>query len=348
MFILKAIICFFVLIFVPEILGMLITKFMKEKNILLSFLIGYIIEFSVLQIIAVPMILLKLMYQVLLYSWSSIIAVLCITSIILNAKEIKKNIVDFIKNFNIGKIFNKTNILPLVVFVLITTQIVLSIIYTHNDADDAFYLGTTVNTLYEKKMYRVSPENGYYYEKIPARYALAPFPMYVALISSITDIHPVIIAHSVLQPLFIFLTYVVYILIAQKIFKDNKNDISLFLIFLNLIFMFGNISTRTNFTVMYLRIWQGKAILASIILPSLWLVFSLCKENDSFINWFTMLLIIVSACLTSEMGLALAPLSLMLLSFIFSLKDKKWTYILKSMLCIIPSLVYLIIYMFIK
>lgn len=348
MFILKAIISLLILVIVPEILGLLITKFMKQKNILLSFLLGYIIEFAILQIIAVPMIFLKLSYRTLLYSWSGIIAILTIVSIIANFKDIKNIIINFVKDFKISKIFNKSNILLYIAILLIAMQVLVSIIFTHTDADDAFYLGTSVTSIYENNMYRVSPENGYYYGQIPSRYILAPFSMYIAIISSIIGASPVIIAHSILQPLFILLTYIVYILIAEQVFDKRKNDISLFLIFLSIIFMFGNISTRTNFTVMYLRIWQGKAILANIILPSLWLMFSYSIKENIFINWFVMFLIILAGCLVSEMSLVIAPLSLMLLAFVFAVKDKKINYILKSIACIIPCLIYLIIYIVIK
>lgn len=348
MIILKAIICLFLLIIIPEILGLLITKFMKDKNILFSFLVGYIIEFAILQIIAVPMIFLKMQYKTLVYSWISIISILTIISVIINFKNIKTSITNFIKNFRIKEIFNKSNILVFIAIILIAVQIIFSIVFTHNDADDAFYIGTAVTSIYENNMYRVGPENGYYYGQIPYRYVLSPFPMYIAIISSIVGVSPVIIAHSVLQPLFIFLTYAIYVLIADILFKKDKNDISLFLIFLSIIFIFGNISTRANFTLMFFRIWQGKAILANIILPSLWLVFLYCIKENIFINWFIMFLVVLSACLVSEMGLILAPLSLMLLSFVFAIKDKKVSYMLKSIVCIIPSIIYLVVYMIIK
>ena len=348
MFIFKSIMCLVILIIVPEILGLLVTRFMKNRNVLLNFLMGYIAQFAVLQLIAVPMIFLKLQYKVLLYSWTSIISILTIISFVINFKNIRKNIINFAKNFKVKDIFSKSNILVFLAVLLILTQVIVSAIFTHNDADDAFYIGTAVTTIHENNMYRVSPENGYYYGQIPSRYILSPFSIYLAIVSSIVRISPVIVAHSVLQPLFISLTYIVYILIAEQLFKKDKNDMSLFLIFLSIIFVFGNISTRTNFTVMFLRIWQGKAILANIILPTLWLIFSYCIKENNFINWFSMFLIILAGCLVSEMSLIIAPLSLMLLSFVFAVKDKKIKYILKSMACIIPCLIYLIIYIVIK
>ena len=349
MIILKIIVYLFILLIVPEILGLLITRFMKEKNIFLNFLIGYVIEFSVLQLLAIPMIFLKMKYRTLLYSYSSIIGLIFLISVIINAKNIKNEIIGFVKNLKFSKIFNKSNTLVYAVILLIGIQIAFSILFTHNDKDDAFYIGTAVTSIYENNMYIVGPENGFWYGNVPSRYILAPFPMYVAIVSSITNTSPVIVSHTVLQPIFIFLTYVVYILIAQRIFKNNKTDVNLFLIFLNLIFLFGNISTRTNFTLMFFRIWQGKAILASILIPALWFAFSYCIDEDNkFINWFLIFLIILSSCLVTEMGIVLAPFSLMLLSIVFALKNKKISYIFKSMVCIIPCIVYLIIYFVIK
>lgn len=349
MFIAKAIECLILLIIVPEILGLLVTRFMKDKSIFLNLLVGYFLEFGVLQIIAVPMIFLKLKYLSLVYTWFSLIIIMFIISLILNFKDIKAKITDFVKNFDFKKVFVKSNIIVFIAVFLIFVQLIASIILTHNDGDDAFYIGTAVTSIYNNNMYRVSPENGYYYGKMPARYMLSPFPMYIAIISSIVNTSPLIIAHTILQPIFILLTYCIYAIIAERLFEKDKKDVSLFLIFLSIVFIFGNVSRRTNFTVLFLRMWQGKAILANIILPSLWLAFSYCaKEKDKFVDWIFVFLIILSACLTSEMGLAVAPLALMMLAFVFSIKDKKIDYIWKSLICTIPCIVYLVIYILIK
>lgn len=353
MLVLKVVVCLIMLIIIPEILGLLVTK---NKNILLSFIIGYFIEFSILEILAVPMIFLSCKFTTLLYTWSIIILGIVVISIIVNLKnkkilDFKNRIKDFFKNTDKLKsiILNKSNIVYIIAIVLVGVQVIASVIYTHTDDDDAFYIGTASTTLYENSMYKVSAENGSNYGTTPARYVLAPFPLYTAIISSITHINPVIVAHIVFPPIFILLAYSIYILLAEKLFNKNKIDVSLFIILLSILYIFGNYSIRTNFTFLLFRIWQGKAILANIILPGIWLMFLNCIENEkNIINWILLLLVIISACLVSEMGIALAPLTLGILSLVFTIRDKKVSYLLKSITCIIPCIICFIIYVFIK
>lgn len=315
MILLKIVVCFLILIVVPELLGLLITKFMKQKDSLLdAFVIGYLLEFAILELLAVPMIFCKLKFTTLLYSWSSIIGILLILSITVNTSKFR------IKNWMNGlkKIIKEMNVLSIIAIVLIAVQIIISIRYTHTDADDAFYVGTANTTLVTNKMYRVSAENGSYYGKFPARYILSPFSLYTAVIASIVKIHPTIIAHTVFPPIFIAIAYMIYTLLAMMLFKEDKKDVSIFLIFLSIIYIWGNFSIRTNFTFLLFRIWQGKAILANIILPSIWLIFLKCvKENENFIHWLTLWIVMLAACHVSSMGIALSSITLFRTSICF-------------------------------
>ena len=97
------------------------------------------------------------------------------------------------------------------------------------------------------------------------------------------------------------------------------------------------------------RIWQGKAILANIILPSIWLLFLKCvEENKGIINWLLLIITMLASCLVSSMGIPLAAITLGGLVVVFLVKDKKVSYLIKSGICVIPNIVYGLMYLIMK
>ena len=91
MIILKIILGITYFLIIPELLGLLITKFKKEKNnVFLNLIIGYIIQFASFELIYVPMYFTKMSFQVVLYTWSTFLLILSIISLITNRKRFKK------------------------------------------------------------------------------------------------------------------------------------------------------------------------------------------------------------------------------------------------------------------
>ena len=69
---------------------------------------------------------------------------------------------------------------------------------------------------------------------------------------------------------------------AENLEEINQTFIDILLSIINI---FGNYSIRTNFTFLLFRIWQGKAILANIMLPSIWLM--IWNYIDNIRKWLT-------------------------------------------------------------
>lgn len=339
--IIKLIMCIILFIIIPEFLGMLISKFFKkEENIFFNLILGFIMQFAILEIIAIPMIFFKSYFLLMAKIWFIIVSSLSLLSLILNLKKFNK----IMKN-----IFNQLKVLPLitiVVLILVGFQTFMLARYAHIDDDDAFYVATATVTIQKGTMYRSCAEDGGYYGGFPTRYVLSPFPLYTAVISHFTNIHPAIIAHTVFPIIFIPLAYILYGIIADKLFNKDKTSVMLFLIILSVVYMFGNYSIRSNFSFLLFRIWQGKALLANILLPFSWIVYLDCIENNKWVNWFILFIICLASCLVSSMGIALMPINIGILGLIFTIKNKKITYLIKSIISVIPCISLGIIYLF--
>lgn len=310
--ILKGIFALSFLFIIPELLGLIITKFLdKEKNnLILAFVLGCLIEFAICQLIAVPLIFMNAKFTTLLYIYIGINLILLVVSICLNIKRIKELFIN-----NLKSIKEMPKLLTLMVAILVGIQVYGLVGYMHLDDDDAFYVGTAVTSVQTNTIYKYSPTTGRESgEHLDLRYKLGPFPVYYAIMSEIINIHPTIFAHTIMPIVFLPLSYMVIGLLAKYLFKNNKEQTMLFLIFINIMSIWGNYSIRNTFSFLLFRIWQGKSILANIIIPGVWLFYLLGKEDGfKLINYIMIFILILAGCLTTTMGIALPPLSLMLL-----------------------------------
>lgn len=352
---LKILLSLIILIIMPTILGLLVRKFLnnEKNNLLIFFIIGYMIEFAICQLLAVPMIYSECTYKTLLYLFLLICMILSGISIKINKKyfnEIIKNSLKYIKDV--------PKILLLITIILIGIQVYGLVGYMHEDSDDATYVAAATTAVQTNSLFKYSAQTGSLTgEHVVARYRLGPFPVYLALISGLINIHPAIVAHNIIPLIFIPLAYMVYGVLANKIFKNDKKSGLLFICILCLLHIWGGYSKRTNFAFLLFRIWQGKAILANIIIPTIWLLFIMAEENNYKLgNCILLVITILGGILTTTMGIALPPIVLMSLCFAYEFPKlnikkiksneniKVITNVFKCFVCCIPAIIYGILY----
>ena len=68
------------------------------------------------------------------------------------------------------------------------------------------------------------------------------FPIWIAYIARMTGIHATIISHTVLPVVLIPLTYLIYYEIGRKLFKEKKEQLPSYMIIVNMLHIFGNVS----------------------------------------------------------------------------------------------------------
>lgn len=267
-------------------------------------------------------------------------------SFIINFKKLK-NI--FIEN-GMKKLKAYPILLLALALILIFIQLFVLFKCAHIDDDDAFYVATATTTIDTHSLFKYAAQTGREYgNDFPDRYTLGPFPIYLAILSYFVNIRPAILCHTILPVIFIFLVYIIYALIANEIFDNDKKSILLFLILMSFINIWGNYSIRSTFSFLLFRIWQGKSMLANFILPVCWLIF-LKVYNSKFLIKSCILFFILSfaGCLTTTMGIIMLPITLGVLSVLFCIKDKIISYVIKIIITCFPCFLYGIIYFIIR
>lgn len=330
--------------FLPSLLGVvMLRRWEKEYDLLDMVLCGYILIWAVMQLIAVPMIYLRQSFQ----AFCGLTVVLLILFLGIAIWRDRKNV--FKRYCFAVKQLVKGDFPTILFRLLVLAQaIYVSCCYLVND-DDAFYVASAQTSLDTDTMYVFDPYTGDPFVSFPARYVLSPFSLFVAFMSRMVGVKAPAMAHTFLPFVFIILVYVVYKQWARFLFQDNQKAQTVFMYFVMLVYAFCDYTTRARGMMMFSRIWQGKAVLATILLPLI-LVFGMRMIRDTLLKrqWYFLFLLMLASCLVSSMGIMLAAIELGICGIIASLYQRNWKTLLYTVLCCIPNGIYAIIYILIR
>lgn len=201
----------------------------------------------------------------------------------------------------------------LFVIVLLVLQQVLAAAMAYEEGDDAYYVATAVITENSNTMYRILPYTGFT-TGLDVRHGLAPFPVWVAFLSRLSGVHAAVISQIVLPVVLIAMAYSVFFLIGRSLIGNNRRGLPLFMLFIELLVMFGGQSLYTSENFLLVRTAQGKAVLAGIVIPFLfWLMFIPAErlqrgEKAGVRYWLLLGMTLISGCLCSTQGALLVCL----------------------------------------
>ncbi len=344
-----AIVLFFIL---PELMGLLLVHFTKKDkyNLGLALIIGYLIEFGILEILSIITIIKVYSVISLVKKFMFIVGILSGISIIVNFRSI----IDIFKELW-NSIKETPKILAIIVIFLICFQVYFPVKYMHTDEDDSHYVGSSVTDLETNTLYRYSSTTGVIHTP-NNKYIFSYFMSLYSVLSILLNTHPTIVAHLVLPVVFIPLVYLAYLELGKELFGNDNKKTMLFLIFMCVLNIFGNYSIRTNFTFFLFRIWQGKAMLANFILPvAIMLILKAENNENKFMYYILLCLTSLGGAYTSSMAVGFVPITIMLLGFSIELskfKDKSIPKHIINMiiylLCCMPNLLAGLGYMLFK
>lgn len=254
-------------------------------------------------------------------------------------------------------------------------QLILVTGYRHTDDDDAWYLGIAVSAYETGEMFAYSPYTGASMELSDGGdYVLSPLPVLWAALGKLFHIHPTILAHTVAPVFMLLWAYYIYWLLGKRLFgrKDEDAGAAAFLLFMNVLNLFGFYSTRTSGTFLLFRSWQGKAVFCAILVPCLFYYFlgllqskeqrgrqngrkpagnRGMEEKETAVNEKRELLGIYltmgAGCLASFSAASLMPLLLFAMALTYAITDRSVKLPLKMCGAAIPNIILAAVYVFV-
>ena len=212
----------------------------------------------------------------------------------------------------------------IIALLVIAGQMCVYIFGMHLDEDDARWIAEANDALIKNRMLLHNPATGEYIGRFVGEMikdVFSPWCMYMAWLSRATSIRAVVIAHTIYPPILLGLSYSAYYEIGCQLFVDGKvgksktHERGIFLLMVSVInlFMAGNVYTQSVFTLT--RIWQGKAVVAAVMIPTILAIILRVQKTTrhmvgSISDWTLLIVTGVSCCLFSGMGIAIGLLLL--------------------------------------
>lgn len=235
-------------------------------------------------------------------------------------------------------------------FLLFLFQIGMAVFFTYGDGDDAYYVAVSTLTESSKTLYKLMPYS-MGNTTMDMRHSLAPFPVWIAMLADYCKIKPVIVAHTMLPPVLISMTYMIFYKIGELLFEEKRERLPFFLSFVSLLIIFGDTSYYTAENFMLARSRQGKAALGSIMIPMMiylsLLIFKRLqkKEKGGFMPYLLLMQTVTAACLCSTLGTFLSCVLIGGLGLCGAFVYRKWECIWKMAFSCIPAVIFALLYL---
>ncbi|WP_026652337.1 DUF6077 domain-containing protein [Butyrivibrio proteoclasticus] len=373
------------LLIIPFLIGILFNFILPvvRRTVGITFILGYLVYFGCFEVVAIPC-MLKITYNAFSYCtkyYTIISLVLAAAGLIRGLWVLKRD------GFNVLSLFPgethagahellsprsdpkmlkmnyslESNIYWGIFFVLLMFQMVMSVVMSSFDGDDAYFVVESLLAQQADVMNTILPYTGTS-TSLDIRHALAVITMWIAFIARQSGIHATIVSHSVIPCLVIALVYLVYVEIARILFRRRQEIIPVFMIIISFLMIFGNVSIYTNATFFLTRTWQGKAIACNQVFPLIFWVFLWMLEDTGHFHstnpaktvsddhymitpWVMLTLINMLAGVCTSLGIFFGGGIIALLTLILLFFSRRWTVLVGAVLCEIPSVIYLLLYL---
>lgn len=341
-----------ILVLMPFAAGLVPAFFIHrdKRRISMIYISGMIISMAVFQFVAVPIIIFNPSgFNIICGLYTSLMAMISIGGLIIVVMDYMNFRTPYIKiAFDVNNQDAKAFIL--IAFALVLLQMIASVVLSSFDGDDSYYVVHSLLTYETDTLYRIQPYTGLS-TSMDIRHALATVPIFIAYIARMSGIHSTIIAHSVMGIVLIPLLYLVYYECAQILFRGDSLRIAIFMVLINIMYLFGQVSIYTNATFFLTRTWQGKSILSNFVIMSVfWLLLALfdtitLKREWRLGYWMLIPCLCMVAAMCSTSSVFLIAMLIGIMGLLVGITRRNIQIVLRLLVCCIPLMVYGAIYL---
>ncbi len=350
--ILRGIVLILVLCIAPMGTGMIINNMLEPENrsMGMSYIAGFLTLLAVFQLIAVPVVFLDA------WGFPTIVRLFTVASALLAGLGIVRSMHRWRKGSNvwhpgisIREMAREERGEWLLVALLIGFQLFMALTQASFDGDDAYYVVQSVVTDETNTLYRILPYTGFS-TALDYRHSMAVFPIWIAYIARVSGIHAAIVSHTVLPLVLIPITYWIYLEVGKKLFGEKKKQLPAYMILVCALQIFGNVSVYPGSTFFLTRTWQGKSMLANVIIPAIFMILLWIFEGSAARRparrglWILLFMVNIVAAMMSTASVFLNVVLLGVMALVLAIREKNPKILLKIGLACIPCGVYGMIY----
>ncbi len=305
--------------------------FRKKERAEFRLLLGMLLFLAVFSVTELPVEKLGLPFHVLVYVQTGVFLALFAACVVFCAKQ------GVFREWKTPK----TPELYMGIFLLL---ILLQIIYGMNNGvringyDTSYYNGHAINAIYTDTMYQYNPRTGRYIGL--ETYEYDGYPMLIAYLAKVFFMHPLVVVNRVLAVLEIILANLIVYETAMRLSSGRRvTAVRTAAIYAGMS-VFCYQFEEGRFLYLWQRTAESKSMLANVYLPfALFALLLLVKEGGALYGWLILMLAAIVGAGLSVSGIFImaAMIGSGLLAVIVC--QRRWKYLLYSVLCMIPGMV---------
>lgn len=335
---------FLVLGLAPILIGSLMVSSMNKKNqrnLGMEYTTGMLVMLAVFQVVAIPFTILKRSLSELTVVYSLVLVVICVFAMLNIRKVYKTRIIQIKKRASIW----------MIAFFFILLQIATSVFLNPDyvySGDDTTYITMANDTVETDQIYLTDYLTGEHCSlgDVSPKYTLTSYLIFTSYLAKISGLHVLVLCKTVMPIVVIAMAYCIWIAMAEELFKWDTEKTIFFVIVLSILNIFGSFSNYTLSFRLLVCSWQGKALLAVVILPYLFFYcWQLFWKKYGGKQLFMVVIAMIAASSGTVFGNGLAPIMVLVIALIAGFYKKDYKTILHAGVCCIPNLVLMMIYM---
>lgn len=335
------------LIAVPLMTGTLFwEKGKSAAQILFCWISGQILLWAGFQLICVPFVLAEKRFGTVIGVFNSFTAVVIVLALVLGIKKVRRAK----KTFHMVKERNKAGcFLWGIAAVLLAVQLICAVFLAYEEGDDAYYVAISTAAVKSDYMYKTLPYTGMT-TGLDVRHGLAPFPIWIAYLAKMSGMPAVTVAQIAFPVVVIAMAYALYYCIGKAVLAGKQEFLPLFMIVVEVMVLYGGYTTYSAENFLLVRSAQGKAVIAAIVIPFLFLLLYEVleqiqrEEKVKPGKWLLLLLTQTAGCLCSTLGTLLTCMLMAIVGMCIVVCYKKWKMLLPMAVCCIPPVCYAALY----
>lgn len=342
MFVINIFLAILVLWVVPYLAGNGFCEFLRiKKTIPKLYLLGLVAVWAFCQMVTVPLVLLKASFWVVIVLLTLWIGALC-------GYGIRKK--HFPTMWGKKKTWEQKMVI-LITGILIIAFFTAMLLGQHTDADDSRFVVNAVDIVRTNRLFLTDPNTG---NQIStwlgelSKDVTAPWAVYLAYCGKLTGNSPTVIAHLLLPLAILTAIFGVWWMLSEEFLGADVLHSCVFLDIMMVLHLYGYYSVYNAEAFTMLRLWQGKAVVAGLGIPAMFLICMWIYQHNRKSDYICLICLDLALCLMSGMGVIIGALLLGCFGLIYGIFKRNWKITLRFWLMIIPNGIYYLIYYLIK
>ncbi len=310
---------------------------------------GQFLLWAGFQLISVPLILQEKNFSQLVWGFWLYMGALMLMAAGRGIRRIQRRVPISLVSGGKGK--QVSEIVLWVIFAgLLAFQLLQAVRLAYADGDDAYYVAISSMTQDADTMYLKIAYTGET-TMLNFRHSLAPFPIWTAFLARVSGMQAVTVAQVILSAVLIAMSYGIFYLLGVRLFPQKGGQLPLFLIFTEILVLFGDYSFYTAENFMIARSRQGKAALGNIVIPFLLLLLLIIMKKFQEAERVPVRCYVLvgaaaaAACLCSTLGALLICMAVGVAGLLAAVCYKRFRCLIPLAICCMPCVCYALLYL---